>query len=233
MPGVAEVTDQLIAAALPVIFLDTCILLDVIRAVKRRSPNHVDHAIKLLNAATTVPTSCVVVVSHLVHLEWVKNQQSVLDEAKKHLSEIQEQSDHFHDACDNFGIARSFARASYTGSGLADRLHDLSKRILDSTTIIDSDKECNQLALERVYHYRPPSKQGREIKDCVIIEECLAVCRGLQADGFSRNLVFCTSNTTDYCERPHQPHPDLAADFLAVGLRFTASLPHGFHDLMR
>lgn len=126
MPSVAEVADQLAAAALPVIFLDTCIFLDVIRAVKRGNPDHIEHAAKLLDSASATPASCVVVVSHLVPLEWVDNEQKLLAEAKKQLTELQDQSRDFHIACDTFGIARSFTRASYAGMGLAERMHELS-----------------------------------------------------------------------------------------------------------
>ena len=47
MPHITAVADQLIATDLPIIFLDTCILLDVIRAIKRRYTNCVAKAREL------------------------------------------------------------------------------------------------------------------------------------------------------------------------------------------
>jgi hypothetical protein len=50
----------------------------------------------------------------------------------------------------------------------------------------------------------PPARQGGEAKDCTILEECLAVSRRLH---------------------------ELVGDFAGVGLRFTANLPWGVHDV--
>jgi hypothetical protein len=232
MPSVVDVSDQLAAAALPVLFLDTCILLDVIRAIKRRYKNCVEHAARLLDTASAATPQCVVVISHLVRHEWGANEQALLDEATRHLAEIEDQSGHFHDACDVFGIVRTFPRANYAALGVADRLHDLSRHLLNCALVVDPDNECSGQAMHRVIHGIPPSKQGGEAKDCTILEECLAVCRRLHGAGFPRKLVFCTSNTNDYCERSPHLHATLASDFNAVGLHFTTNLPWAFHDLM-
>jgi len=230
MPSITDVAARLSAADLPVIFLDTCILLDVIRAIKRRHANCVEHAAALYTAATAAPVRCSVVVSHLVHHEWGTNQQALLDEASRHLTEIHEQSGYFHDACGVFGIVPGFPRANYAGLGLAVRMHDLSRQLLDSAAVIDPDDECSGRAMTRVTYNLPPSKEGREAKDCAILEEYLEVCRQLQQAGFRRKLVFCTSNTNDYCDRSGL-HVNLATDFAAVGLRFTANLSWGYHDV--
>jgi hypothetical protein len=230
MPTILEVADQLAQADLPVIFLDTCILLDVMRAIKRRYANCVDHAVLLHAAATVTPRQCSVVVSHIVQHEWHANQQMLLQEASRHLAEIHEQSAHFHDACRAFGIAPGFPRANYAGLGIADRLHSLSWQLLNSATLIDADNECSGRALNRVINNIPPSTHGGEAKDCTILEEYLAVCRRLHAGGFAKRMVFCTSNKKDYCD-PSNLHLKLVADFAAAALRFTSDLSWGFHDV--
>lgn len=73
--------------------------------------------------------------------------------------------------------------------------------------------------------------QGRELKDCTIFEECLEVCRQLQAGGFSRKKVFCTSNTEEYCAPGVIPHADVATDCGTVGLVFTTTLPWVVNEL--
>ena len=73
----------------------------------------------------------------------------------------------------------------------------------------------------------PPSRQGGEMKDCVIVEECLELTRQLRANGFARKCVFCTSNSNDY----GAPHPNLATDFAAVNLTFTTNLPWAVHEV--
>jgi hypothetical protein len=230
MPNVVEVAAHITATGAPVIFLDTCILLDVIRAIKRRYANCVEHAAQLHAAATAAPRKCNVVVSHLVRHEWDTNEQELLEDASKHLAELHDESGHFHDACAVFGIVPAFARANYAGLGVANRMHELSRQLLSYAIVIDPDNECSGRAMSRVINNLPPSKQGGEAKDCTILEEYLAVCRHLHLMGFPKKLVFCTSNKNDYCDHSHL-HVNLAADFAAVGLRFTSNLSWGFHDV--
>lgn len=230
MPSIVDVAAQLAAADLPVIFLDTCVLLDVMRAIKRRYVNCIGDGVRLHAAATVAPRQCSIAISHLVRHEWGANQQTLLDEATRHLSEIDDQSRHFHDACDVFGIAPGFARANYAGLGVARRLLDLSRQLLECAMVIDADNECSGRAMARVIDNAPPSKQGGGAKDCTILEEYLAVGRHLQEHGFQRRRVFCTSNTTDYCSASHL-HAGLATDFAAVGLQFTSNLSWGLHDV--
>lgn len=230
MPTITDVVDQLVAADRPVVFLDTCILLDVVRAIERKRANCVATAIELHAALITHPPLCSLVISHLVLHEWGSHEGKLLADAAKHLAEIAEQSAHFHDACAVLGIAPGFSRANYAALGLAERLRDLSKQLLDAGIQVDSDDVCSGKAINRVIHNIPPSKKGGEAKDCTIIEEYLAVSRALEAAGFKKRRVFCTSNTSDYCEAGVL-HSKLVPDFVAAGLRFTTNLPWGFHDV--
>ncbi|HQU45343.1 MAG TPA: hypothetical protein PK867_21180 [Pirellulales bacterium] len=230
MPTITDVADQLIAADLPVMFLDTCIVLDVIRAVRRRYVNCVAKASELHTAVTVAPAQCSLVISHLVRHEWGVHEPELLSEARKHLAEMEDQSGHFHDACAVLGIVPGFARANYAAHGMADQLRDLSRQLLDAGIEVTPDDACSGRAINRVIHNIPPSKKGGEAKDCTILEEYLAICQILQAAGFVKKRVFCTSNTNDFCEAGAL-HPLLAADFAAVSLRFTSNLPWGFHDV--
>lgn len=170
------------------------------------------------------------VISHLVRHEWQAHQPALLAEASKHLAEMEDQAGHFHDACAALGILPGFARANYAGHGMAEQLRDLSRQLLDAALFVASDDACSGRAIGRVIHNRPPSRKGGEAKDCTIIEEYLAICRRIEAAGFTKKRVFCTSNTNDYGEAGRL-HPELAPDFAAVGLRFTTNLPWGLHDV--
>ena len=77
----------------------------------------------------------------------------------------------------------------------------------------------------------PPSKKSGQMKDCVIIEECLELCRQLRATGFVKKAVFCTSNTDDYCDVTKALHPTLDVEFAPVGLSFTKNLPWAVHEV--
>ncbi len=167
----------------------------------------------------------------VVTLEWNTRAPEVLDDVKKHLVEIQDQASHFHDAAGVLGIGLTFGRPSYPTAGLADALHDLSKRLLDSALPLDPDAACIGRAFHRVVNNAPPSKKGGEVKDCAVVEECLEVSRRLLAAGFTRKRVFCTSNVNDYCDATRTLHSNLTAEFAAVGITFTKDLPWAVHEI--
>lgn len=231
MSTITSVTDELFHADLPALFLDTCILLDIIRSVKRCHTNCVRDAIGFVDAATSIPIRCKIVASHIVSHEWAANEREIVLEASKHLSEMETQSAHFHEACAEMRIPLGFSRAAYSRHDVANRLRSLSHDLLKSAIIVDSDVECCSRAMGRVIQNIAPSRKGAEAKDCTIVEEYLAVCRSLQGQGFKQKLVLCTSNTRDYCSTGTKLHAALATDFSAVGLRFTANLSWAFHDV--
>lgn len=230
MPTITAVAEHIIAEGLPALFVDTCILLDVIRSIKRKFRNCAAQAQGLHSAATVAPRKCIIVVSHLVRHEWGVHEQELLDEATRHLIDLQEHSGHFHDACRVLGIAPGFGPSDYAAHNMAVKLRDLSHQLLDCGIVVDPDNECSGRAINRVIYNVPPSKKGGEAKDCTILEEYLAVARRLHDAGFQKKRVFCTSNTNDYCE-PGGLHAALAAEFAPINLRFTNSLGWGFHDV--
>jgi hypothetical protein len=106
-------------------------------------------------------------------------------------------------------------------------LFDLSRQLLDLAVRLDPDGGCSARGVGRVVARLPPSQQGGEVKDCVIVEECLELTRQLRTNGFTRKCVFCTSNVQDY----GPPHPALAAELATVGLEFTTNLPWAVHAI--
>src|SRR5207237_5980201 len=116
------------------------------------------------------------------------------------LADSDEEAASLHGFCGHVGIVPAFSRAEYRLLPLAERLHDLSRRLLDAAVRLDPDHDCILRAYGRAISYTPPSLKGGEVKDSTIIEECLEVSRRLRAAGFTRKRVFCTSNKNDYCE---------------------------------
>lgn len=232
MPSIAAVEAQLRVDDRPALFLDTCILLDIIRTTYRcLGTDYIQRAVELRTLLTSNPPQCALIVASMVPKEWSDNAPNVKDEVQTHLKKIQDQAEHFHDACAALGMALPFGRPFYPRVGLADGLYDLSKALLDGSIHLDPDTGCASRAVGRVVARRPPSKQGGEVKDCVIVEESLELTMILRANGFARKCVFCTSNTGDYCDPRGRLDPTLAAEFAAVGMTFTANLPWAIHEI--
>jgi hypothetical protein len=234
MPAISDAVAQLTAAGTPVLFLDTCSILDVIRAPlpERKLGGCAEAALELLAMATETPPRCRVVVGSFVPAEWHNNSPAVCAELEKRLKRMDEEAELFHRVCGHLTLSVGFGRAQYQVSGLPSQLLDVSSRLLGAALVLEPHPDTNSRAFGRVaISQRRPSHKGGELKDCTIFEECLKVCRQLQSTAFSRKLVFCSSNIDDYCAPGVVPHADIAADCAAVGLRFTTTLPWAVSEL--
>jgi hypothetical protein len=200
--------------------------LDIIRTPERAFSHCVEPATELIALSSNVPLQCSLVVASVIRTEWSDHDQNTLESLERYLRKMEAQSQHFHALSKHLGIGLSFGLPSYEMSGLASQLHNLSRNLLDASISIDPDNTIKTRAYDRVVATKKrPSTKGGELKDCTIFEEYLEVCRQLNTAGFSRKMVFCTSNTDDYCSPAATPHADIATDCLAVGgLIFTTNL---------
>jgi hypothetical protein len=231
MPNIDEIAAQITAADVPVLFLDTCVLLDIIRSTDRCDPNDARHASELLKLISKPIPQCLLVISSHVCDEWDANAPRVTEEVISHLAKMEKQSSHFHDACEALDVRVGFGRASYTRLGLAEKLRDLSHMLLSEAIYIHDDDDITSRVFARLKSGIPPSKKNGQWMDCFIIEGCLAVCRRLHASGFARKCVFCTSNTNDYCDSGKQLHSKLADEFSSCTLLFTRTLPWALNKI--
>jgi hypothetical protein len=231
MPSIGAVAGQVRQSDYPILILDTCIFLDIIRSTHRGLKDYAEHARHLLRLVTAAPPSCGLVVASIVPDEWNRHAQKVTDEVNDHYAAMEAQSSGFHDACQVLGIPLSFGRASYRAAGAAEGLRDLSKQLLGHALRLDAEPQTMSGAYNRAVRNIPPSRKGGQIQDCTITEEALALCRKLAGSGFARKRVFCTSNVTDYCEPGKKIHPALAVEFNSVGLVFTTNLGWAVHEV--
>jgi hypothetical protein len=236
MPSIADVVDHIQRAGIPALFLDTCVLLDVIRALLRPTQlsRCVEAAQELLQLSTSSPARCAIVIGSFVQREWLTHAGSTADDLRGQLARMDVEAQIIHAFCGLVGIAPPFPHPDYGRLPLADRLHDLSRRLLDAALPLDPDRDCIIRAHGRAANGLPPSLRGGEVKDATITEECLEVSRRLQGVGFSPKRIFCTSNTNDYCERgSSRLHPSLAADFGAASLAFATNLPWAVNEIKK
>jgi hypothetical protein len=234
MPSIADAVALIRAADLPVLFIDTCSLVDPIRTPLRPDELRgcVQAAQELLRLVTASPPRCTLLIASFVHDEWLTHAGPEADRLRAALAQIDADAERFHDFCAVFGIAPPFPRPAYRHLPLADSLHDLSRRLRDVSVRLEPDQGCIIRAHGRASTYTPPSRKGGEVKDSTIFEEYLEVSRQLKAAGFTRKRLFCTSNTKDYCEAGRL-HRQLAVDIGDVDLGFALTLPWAVNELKK
>ena len=219
MSTIAQLVADISAAPAPVVFLDTCAILDVARAPMRGQPDSVPAAMDLIRLAAQSPPGVYLLVADIVEREWADHIAS----ARKAATDAVEAHIAVSAVATSTGVVACPPPPPQLHQ-LPIALEQLSQRLLWACRVIDREPTTLSAALDRVVAKRRPSTKG-QVKDCHIVEHCLAVARSLGEVAFLHHLLFVSSNTDDFAARPSTAiHADLAGDFSAVGLRYAVTV---------
>jgi hypothetical protein len=234
MAKLPELAAQCAAHPAPILLLDTCALLDVIRIAGRDNPNDVtpDPAIApaarhLLGLAQLPEPRVHLICYELVPTEWQANQPEVSRGPLTGLRRTQALLQRFNSTAAALGIPAPIYRPAQLAERdvevVIERLLDLSQELLTGSKQLERLAACEALAVQRSITYTPPASKGKpELKDCLIIEHYLALCRQLPADV---PRVFVSSNVSDY-GRNMTLNPPLDAEFVGAGLQWAKDFAH-------
>lgn len=216
----AEVGD-LTSVGLPILCVDTCTVLDVIRDITRE-PMRLSDAqagLDILLSAET-PGKLVVLIADQVTLEMAANGKQVHEEAEAHLTKFAEQAQRIHDIAIAYGATGVMSTSHLKGhasraQSVLDRWVAVAKQVAQGHGVIGR-------AFDRVNSARTPARKGKDsMKDCVVVETYLEAAQQLRSAGLTSRIVFASSNTKDY-RQPASSHlqADIAADFAARSIEY-------------
>jgi len=217
--------DEIVIAQVPIVLPDTCILLDILRSPRRESTDTRSvEAARAIAEAVKVAGRVGSVVASQVQVELGNNRGNVLQDAKDGLRKLQAELQRI----DGWSIALGV-------NGQADVSHGMSaitqcEPILDDwaahSLIAPTTDALTGLAYQRMMRRVTPARQGKDsFKDCLVVETYLAVSGELRAKGYNGIIVFASSNTAEFVEKPgSQLHADIAQEFTALGIVYARTL---------
>ncbi len=219
MNTIAQLVAGISAAPAPVVFLDTCAILDVARAPARAQPDAVTAAEILISLVAQTPPKVHLLVADIVATEWKDNIISARDELTKALFVFE----YVAKVIGTTGIV-TYPTAPPALTGLPADLEARSRALLTACRAINRDVGAANAALDRVVAKRRPSHK-KEVKDSYILEHCLVVARELGGTTFQKRMLFVSSNTKDFADPGSTAvHTDLASDFATAGLGFAGTI---------
>ena len=225
-----ELAVQVKKADSPLLFLDTCFILDIVRAPIRKQigVQHIEAARTVNSLATQTPPRVSLVISEHVGLEFLNKIDKVEEETNNELRQVTG----IHE---RMGVLSS---ANDTPSKIELSSFDfrqLAEHIVQASNILATHHDEIIKAYYRAnLLVKPPAKKGKESQnDCLIIESYLRLAGVLYEAGFSHNMVFATSNINDYEQGHKKLHPVLRTEFEAVKLEYTSSWLAARHEIHR
>lgn len=189
----------------PVIFWDTCALLNIIRFIYREKGdfaqkyNSIKHVHdQILSGNVYSITSEIIVNEWNAHIDKTLSgfKQSLEDTTRYHLGGI---------TVSNLLNGRTDNSEPLTGKGIEQNLLKMVKEIIDSTFFMKYDKEIAYDALQRTSGKQPPAGVKEEFKDCAIWSTMVVFCKEMNTIDPSLPKVFYTKNTEDFCIKNSEP----------------------------
>ncbi len=223
---------DLVSLNAPVLCVDTCTILDVIRDITRATavPHDANAGLALLSAAEA-GSDLIVLMAEQVTIELADHVDDVEEEAQNALAKFRTQAHRIHDVA-----------LAYGAEGVLP-LHHLDGHVSRSRTVLHRWQEvasvvpCNDgvvtRALGRVNKPRAPAQRGKEsMKDCVIVEAYIEAAGQLRSAGLTKPIVFASSNTKEYyAANTRHLQSELAEDLEAVDMGYAPNFGAARHSL--
>ena len=226
---ILNATQLIVASPAPVIFLDTCAVLDIIRTPQRKEiqNNIVSVSRDFILKATANPKQIWIVITTLVNAEWNDNFPKIEEELIKHIKHIDSNLIDLRIVANDLLSINTINPGRFAELKLPELLRMRGKSLLDAAVILEENNDCILRARARCVLGKPPSKKGKqEYKDCEIIEHYLDFCRELCNNDFQEKCVFVSSNKNDFCDDTKKLHPILQDEFDTVRLEYAADIAH-------
>jgi hypothetical protein len=223
---------SLVALGSPVLCVDTCTVLDVIRDITRDTVTLSEVSAGLTLLATAESSSdLIVLMAEQVTLELATNVGAVEQDAMSGLAKFQSQAQRIHDVAVAFGAQGAL------------QIEHLNDHVRRATTVLDRwrcvarvvphNDGISSRAFRRVNEPRTPARKGKEsMKDCVIVEAYIETASLLRAAGLTAPIVFASSNTKEYyAPNTRQLPNDIATDLSTVALEYAPNFGAAKHIL--
>jgi hypothetical protein len=236
MASLEEVALEIAAEQVPVLCLDTCDFLDVVRGVAEGNLFHVQSFRRMNETLELNPKQIQPLITYLVKHEWDQNQAEVSQTVKSFLEKAANSARRVVDARRLAGLPSLSIDDGLFDPALVRNLVKLAEDLMDRAVVLERDDSCVERALVRVMDRRRPSHQN-EIKDSIHWEHYLELSRRLVVAGHNQHRIFVSANKADFWAKDNQNkpipslHADLDAEAKEAGLDFFGRMDEALHRL--
>ena len=132
MTSIADAVVALAANPRPVLALNTCVPLDVIRAGMRSQTDLIEACRRLSEIVVTNPDRVQLVVTSLVVIEWGQNKDQVREEMTDWITETDRRILEIHKTWDRVGFPLTTQAPTYLDPRLIDSLTSLAESLIQA-----------------------------------------------------------------------------------------------------
>lgn len=215
----ARPEDALVAADVPILIPDTCVLLDLVRAPIRDAFSEADGKTALMLLELVEAGRISVAIPDKVRTEYADNVGRVHEKTKDALTKTTDALERMLNRLSSIGGEHTFQAPAV--APFAEQGKTLAERFLAGAVFFDGGDEERLKAVNRMARAIRPAQRGKDsLGDCLITENCLSLTRRLRGAGHAKPILFVSSNVTDYCVTPSKLAPPLDEEFQDADIAF-------------
>ena len=201
--------------------LDTCILLDIVRAPVRRefSPESARALVDVASWVRAQDQLIRIIIPSLVREEFELNLQKVQDDAVQELSRTLSNLSHARQTLDILSARTLSPPTDDASQWIADCVRFARDLINSAQELPTSDEDVRRAGMRSLKGLAPAKRGKSSLPDCVITEFALRIARDNLQDSSPYSVLFISANDADYCDG-RRLIASLQTEFDAAGLYF-------------
>lgn len=219
-----EVFSHIVENPAPVIFIDTCVFLDILRSPIRKniSTDIITTTLKLIEMSEKTPREVWLLTNETVHGEWNDHINSIKLELEKEIKSVEIKREKlFLAAKKTLGQTCEYGQKE-TSINLHCHLESLSRNLLNNCLVMQVEDMHSVRAMQRIRKCLPPARKGKqEAKDCEILEAFLDISKCIRDNDLEHVICFISSNSDDYGKPEQSP---IQQDFDSVNTKYVNNL---------
>ncbi|WP_273305989.1 PIN domain-containing protein [Victivallis lenta] len=212
----------------PVLFCDTCALLDVIRLPHRAKSGAVaEHTISAVLSIydKICEASIYFVISELIPKEFGNNCPAEAATLQNHMARLKQHIEIYEKISKKL-LPTDLISSSFTFYDIESELKVICDKILEKAIILDINDEIRYATFNRVSECLYPAARGKEsFNDCCIYETLLSMSREIKNCGITVSVGFITSNVNDF-GATSAPKTNIQNDFRNLNINFFNTWNH-------
>lgn len=223
-------TSAILAIDIPILLIDTCSILDIMRDPTRDASRTHDRqaAIDLVIAAEAGKLACL--MAEQVATEFAEHDQLVQDEAAQKIKKVREQIDRVNQIAAVFG-ASATVNLNHLDDHVA-RARAVVGRWLTQLQMVVPSRHVPAMAFARMNAGIAPATRGKESsKDCLVYETVLEKVSSLRLAGGVAPIVFLSSNTKEYLTPGGTLKPEIVLEFGNLNIDYAPNMSAAKHAL--
>lgn len=203
----------------PILFLDTCVMLDIFRVVERACSYNTFKV--YVDLAEKVKLHEVIIVyNETVKSEFLYNAPKVVAEQRSKIQSLNRRWNAYRSMKDKTEVRNEI---NLSEDKIINAAEITLRAILKDAFIVRDYDLALRSSYDVVLRHRAPAVRDSQFKDAYIFRTCLDL-----AWKSGKQIIFCSVNTKDYCGDDKKIHPEIETQAAANNVIVTLSLGEAY-----